>query len=240
MEIIPALDIIGGTCARLTEGDFNREKIYNISPVSQAKRFQDAGFEKIHLVDLDGAKEGKVKNWKTVQEVVEGTKLKIEFGGGIRSEEDIAKLLKIGVDKVILGSLILKEPELFKKIAKKLKDKIIAAVDVKEDIIYIKGWQEKSAERLFPFLERLDCLGIKTVICTDIKRDGKLSGPNTNLYKSILKKFPKIKLIASGGIKSVKDIKELSETGITGVIVGKAIYEKRIKLDKLIKQWMKL
>lgn len=240
MEIIPALDIIGGTCARLTEGDFNREKIYNLSPVNQAERFQEVGFKKIHLVDLDGTKQGKIKNWKTVQEIAEETKLKIEFGGGIRSEEDIAKLLKIGVDKIILGSLMIKEPELFEKIAKKFKNKIIAAVDVKDDAIYIKGWQEKSAERLLPFLERLSRLGIKTVICTDIKRDGKLSGPNINLYKLILKKFPKIKLIASGGIKSVKDIKGLSKIGVAGVIVGKAIYEKRIKLDKLAKQWTKL
>lgn len=233
MEIIPAIDIIGGTCVRLTEGDFDQKKTYSASPLSQAKKFQKAGFKKIHLIDLDGARDGKIKNWETVQQIAKETDLKIEFGGGIRSEEDIAKLLKLGVDKIILGSLILKDWELFKRIVKKFEGKIIAAVDTRKDTIYTKGWQEKSAESLFPFLEKLSRLGVKTAICTDIEQDGKLLGPNISLYKSIIEKFPGIRLVASGGIKSAKDLRELSKIGVTGTIVGKAIYEKKIKLNDL-------
>jgi len=236
MEIIPAIDIIKGKCVRLIKGEFNSKKTYNLDLLRIAKSFQKMGLKRLHLVDLDGAKEGKIKNWQTIKKITQNTNLLIEFGGGVREEKDIEKLLNLGVDRIILGSLVLKEPENFKKILKKYKERIIVAVDVKRDKIYYKAWQEKVKKELSSFLEDLIKLGVKTVICTDIERDGTLKGPNVSLYKKLVKTFPKLEIIASGGIRDGKDLEKLSKIGVAGVIIGKAIYEKKILLTDLPKK----
>jgi len=233
MEVIPAIDIIGGKCVRLTQGDYKLKRIYSDNPLKIAKLFEKVGLKKLHLIDLEGAKEGKIKNWKIIEETVKNTNLLIEFGGGVRQETDIKKLLGLGINKVILGSLALKEPEKFKKIIKKFKDKIIVAVDILGKNIHYRGWQKKIQKNPETFLKNLIKLGIKTVICTDIERDGTLRGPNFSLYKKLVVKFPKLEIIASGGVSNTKDLKKLSETGVSGAIIGKAIYENKIKLSDL-------
>ena len=232
MDIIPAIDIIGGKCVRLVRGRFETKKIYSSDPLKIAQTFQKAGLKRLHLIDLEGAKEGKVKNWETVKRIAKNTNLLIEFGGGIRNERDIKRLLNLGVDKIILGSLVLKEPEKFKKILKKYKEKIIVAVDIKGDRIYYRGWQQKSKKELGSFLKDLVKLSPKIIICTDIERDGTLKGPNFSLYRKLVKKFPQLKIIASGGVRNKKDLEQLSKIRVAGVIIGKAIYEKKIKLSE--------
>lgn len=233
MEIIPAIDIIKGECVRLLKGKFKSSKIYSKNPLKIAKSFQNAGIKKLHLIDLEGAKEGKIKNWQTIEKIAKNTNLLIEFGGGIRREKDIKRLLNLGVDRVILGSLVLKEPGSSKKIFKKFREKIIVAVDIKRDKIYYRGWQEGVKKELSSFLEYLIKLGAKTIICTDIERDGTLKGPNLPLYKKLIKNFPQLKIIASGGIRNKKDLEKLSRIGPAGAIIGKAIYEKKISLNEL-------
>lgn len=233
MEIIPAIDIIRGKCVRLIKGNFFSEKIYSSNPLKIAKSFQKIGIRKLHLIDLDGAKSGKIKNWPIIKKIAKDTNLSIEFGGGIRTEKDIKKLLNLGIDRIIIGSLVIKEPKIFKKILKKFGEKIIVGVDVKNNEIHYRGWQERSKKNLYIFLKNLVKLGVKTIICTDICRDGMLKGPNLSLYKKLIKNFPKLKIIASGGIRDEKDIGRLFTIGVAGVIIGKAIYEKKISLDDL-------
>lgn len=233
MEIIPAIDIIGGKCVRLSKGKFEKKKIYSSNPLKIALAFQKAGLKRLHLIDLDGAKEGKIKNWQIIKKIAESTNLEIEFGGGIKDEKDIKKLLISGIDKVILGSLVLKEPVRFKKIFKKYKEKIIVTVDTKGGKIYYRGWQQIAKKELSSFLGRLIQLKVKNIICTDIERDGTLRGPNFSLYKKLIKEFPNLEIIASGGIRNKKDMEKLSKIGLSGVIIGKAIYENKIKLSEL-------
>jgi len=233
MEIIPAIDIIGGKCVRLVRGDFKLKKVYSSNPLKIAQLFQKAGLKKLHLIDLEGAKNRKIKNWQTIKKIAKNTNLSIEFGGGIRGERDIKKLLSFGIDKVILGSLVLKEPEKFKRIVKKFPDKVIVAVDILGKKICYRGWQEKAQKELSSFLGDLIKLGVKTIICTNIERDGTLKGPNFSLYKKLISEFPKLEIIASGGIRNIQDLKKLSKTGASGIIIGKAIYENKISLDDL-------
>lgn len=233
MEIIPVIDIIKGKCVRLVKGKFEKKKIYSLNPLKIAQLFQKAGLKRLHLIDLDGAKEGKIENWQMIEKIAQNTNLLIEFGGGIRSEKDVKKLLNLGIDKVILGSLALKEPEKFKKNLKKFKEKIIVAIDIKGEKIYYRGWQKGVKKELSSFLKDLGKLGVKTIICTDIERDGTLKGPNFSFYRKLVKNFPKLKIIASGGIGNIKDLKKLSKIGVAGAIIGKAIYEKKIKLSEL-------
>jgi len=230
MEIIPAIDIIEGKCVRLIRGNFKSTKVYSTDPVKIARLFQKAGLKRLHLIDLEGAKEGKIKNWETIEKIAKNVNLLIEFGGGIRDERDIKKLLGLGIDKVILGSLALKEPEKFKRIVKKFQDKIIVAVDILGKEICYRGWQKKAKKDINSFVEDLTKLA---VICTDIERDGTLVGPNFTLYKKLISKFPKLEIIASGGIRNTQDLKKLSKIGVTGAIIGKAIYENKISLDDL-------
>ena len=233
MQVIPAMDIISGQCVRLTKGNFKSKKVYSQNPLKTAQIFQKAGFKKLHLIDLDGAKAGKIKNWETIEKIAQSTNLKIEFGGGIRDARDIKTLLDLGINKVILGSLALKDPDKFKKIVKKFQDKIIVAVDILGKKICYQGWQEKTEKELSSFLEELIKLGVKTIICTDIGRDGTLRGPNLSLYKELISKFPNLEIIASGGIRNLKDLKKLSQIGLAGAIVGKALYENKISLNDL-------
>ena len=233
MQVIPAMDIISGQCVRLTKGNFKSKKVYSQNPLKIAQIFQKAGFKKLHLIDLDGARAGKIKNWETIEKIAQSTNLKIEFGGGIRDARDIKTLLDSGINKVILGSLALKDPDKFKKIVKKFGDKIIAAVDIMGKKICYRGWQKETQKELSSFLKDLIKMGVKTIICTDIERDGALRGPNLSLYKRLVPKFKNLKIIASGGVRNIEDLKKLSQIGLTGVIVGKAIYENKISFNEL-------
>jgi len=233
MEIIPAIDIIDGKCVRLIQGNFKSKKVYSSNPFKIAQLFQKAGLRRLHLIDLEGAKEGKIKNWETIKKIAKKTNLFIEFGGGVKDEKDIKKLLNLGINKVILGSIVLEEPRNFKSITKKFQNKIIVAVDILGQKICYRGWQKEAKKELSSFLKDLIKLGVKTIICTEIERDGTLKGPNFSLYKKLVSKFPNLKIVASGGIRNIQDLKKLSKIGLNSAIIGKAISEKKIKLSDL-------
>lgn len=234
MEIIPAIDILGGRCARLTKGNYRLKSFYSKNPLRLAQFFQEKGFKKIHLIDLDGARAGKVVNWPVIEEIVEKTNLVLQAGGGFQTLKDIKRLLNLGRHQIICGTIILRKPRKFKDFLKKFGNKkIIADTGVKNEEIYIRGWQEKTKERVEPFLQKLIQLGVKTVVCTDINRDGTMNGPNFSLYEKLVREFPKLKIIASGGIRNKTDLKRLSRIGVQGAVIGKAIYEKKISLENL-------
>ena len=234
MEIIPAIDIIARRCVRLFKGNYKLKKVYSENPLKVAKLFEKVGLKRLHLIDLEGAKEGKIKNWKAIDEIARNTNLEIEFGGGVQNEKDVRKLLNLGIEKLIFGSLVLKDPERFKKILRKIgPERIIVSADVRKDKICYQGWQKETKKEFSSFLAELIKLGIKSIIVTDIERDGTLKGPNFSLYKKLVKKFPKLKIIASGGVRNIKDLKRLSKIGATGAIIGKAIYEKKVLLVDL-------
>ena len=236
MRIIPAIDIIDGKCVRLKQGDYTQKKVYNENPLDVARSFEAAGLTHLHLVDLDGAKAGKVTSWSVVEQIVKGTNLQVDFGGGIKTTEEIKKLLTIGVKQVNVGSIAIREPH---KISEWLtqfgSDSIILSADVKDEIISINGWQENASISVMTFLKDYVQKGIVHVTCTDIGTDGMLTGPNVELYKKILLSFPTLHLIASGGVSSIDDLRELKQIGADGAIVGKAIYEGKISLDDLTK-----
>ena len=235
MRIIPAIDIIDGKCVRLTQGDYTQKKIYNENPVEVAKEFESAGLRHLHLVDLDGAKAGKVINWDVVESICKETGLDVDFGGGIKTEEQIERLFSYGIKQVNLGSIAVKDP---KKVTDWIRlfgsEKIILSADVKNEMIAISGWLESAAIHITTFLREYVQNGIEYVACTDISTDGMLSGPNVDLYKNILLTFPQLHIIASGGVSCLEDLHELDQIGADGVIVGKAIYEGRIKLEALV------
>ena len=234
MRIIPAIDIIDGKCVRLVQGDYTQKTIYNENPLDVARSFEDAGLTHLHLVDLDGAKAGKVVSWQVIETVVRGTSLKVDFGGGIKTTDEVKRLLDIGVSQVNLGSIAVKEPE---KIAAWIQqfgaEKIILSADVKNEMISIDGWQQNSTINIVTFLRGYIQRGIEHVTCTDISTDGMLTGPNIELYKKVLLSFPQLHLIASGGVSSLDDLFELKLIGADVVIVGKAIYEGKIALADL-------
>lgn len=234
MRIIPAIDIIDGKCVRLTQGDYAQKKIYNEDPLEVARGFEEAGIEFLHLVDLDGAKAGKVTNWKVVENICSGTSLKVDFGGGIKTDGEISRLFDSGIAQVNLGSIAVKQPEIvYGWIEKFGAEKIILSADVRDEMVAISGWMENSSIHITGFLQTYLSRGIRYVTCTDISTDGTLQGPNIALYKKIVSQFPGIKLIASGGVSAVTDLQELKTIPVEGVIVGKAIYEGRIALNEL-------
>ena len=235
MRIIPAIDIIDGSCVRLTQGDYSQKKVYNENPIDVAKAFEAAGLQYLHLIDLDGAKAGKVTNWKVIEDITSGTGLTVDFGGGIKTEEELSRLFEYGVAQVNIGSMAVTNPD---KIAEWIEkfgtEKIILSADVKSEKIAISGWQENSSIEITDFLKDYVRKGIDYVTCTDISTDGMLTGPNIDLYKKILLSFPQLNIIASGGVSNMDDLYELKQIGVDGVIVGKAIYEGRIRLDELV------
>lgn len=234
MKIIPAIDIIEGKCVRLTKGDYAEKKIYSEHPLEVAYRFEGAGLQYLHLVDLDGAKEQHIVNWKVLEKIAAKTSLKIDFGGGVKSDNDIRIAFESGASQVTGGSIAAKDKETFKRwIAEYGSEQIILGADVKDEKICVAGWQEDTGINLFDFVTDYQQHGIKYVICTDISKDGMLEGSSLELYKKIKKKFPKIKLIASGGVSSIGELEKLTEMGIYGAIIGKAIYEGRIKLNEI-------
>lgn len=234
--IIPAIDIIDGKCVRLTQGDYAQKKIYNENPFEVAQQFESIGIKRLHLVDLDGAKKGAVVNYKVLEKIASQTKLIIDFGGGIKTDEAINTVFEYGASMATIGSIAVKNKELFFSWIQKFgADKMLLGADVKNEKILINGWQEATTISVFDFLNENMQQGITTAFCTDIEKDGLLQGASVNLYKKIIKQFPKLNLIASGGVTSVDDLEELKQAGCAGVIVGKAIYESRISLNDLKK-----
>jgi phosphoribosylformimino-5-aminoimidazole carboxamide ribotide isomerase len=236
MEIIPAIDIIDGKCVRLEQGDYNKISLYHKEPLEVAKKFEDAGLKRLHLVDLDGAKAGAVKNWKVLETIAGKTSLVIDFGGGIKSEKDVGIVFDSGASLATVGSIAVRDEEEFVKWLLKFgADKFLLGADVKSEKITIGGWQEETTIWVYDFIQRYIDHGIKQIFCTDVGKDGKLEGPAIDLYKNIISKFPELFFIASGGVSSVDDLKRLEEIGCKGAIVGKAIYENRIALEELRK-----
>jgi len=234
MRIVPAIDLIDGKCVRLTQGDYSQKKIYNEDPLAVAQMFEDAGLQYLHLVDLDGAKQKKVVNLKVLEKIATHTRLHIDFGGGVQSDEDIRKVFEAGAKQVTGGSIAVRNPEMFERWLQKYgADKIILGADVKNEQIAISGWAEVSHLPILKFLETYQAKGIKYVVCTDISKDGLLQGTAKELYQKIQSHFPDLQLIASGGVTTLQDVQDLAEQGLAGVIIGKAIYENRISLQEL-------
>lgn len=234
IQIIPAIDIIEGKCVRLTQGDYSQKTIYNEDPLEVAKRFEDIGITRLHLVDLDGAKKGEVVNLKVLEKISLKTKLVIDFGGGIKSDHSIQNVFNAGAALATIGSLAVKQPEvLFDWLKKYSADKIMLGADVKKENIAIGGWLEETDLNVIDFMKINFYKGISNIFCTDISKDGLLQGPSTDLYKKIMSSIPGLKLIASGGVSNMKDVLELEEIGCGGVIIGKAIYEGRITMNEL-------
>lgn len=234
MRIIPAIDIIEGKCVRLTQGDYGKVKIYRENPVEVAKEFEDAGIEYLHLVDLDGAKKGKVVNWRAIEKIQAATALKVDFGGGVKSLEEVDALLDLGIDQINIGSLAVKEPNMFINCFQKFgSENFILSADVKHEQIQVRGWTEVSGITIYDLVAQFEKEGLEYVTCTDIDADGMLQGPNFGLYKKLKNRFPDLKITASGGISSVSDLQELAYIKVYGAIVGKAIYESKIPLAEL-------
>lgn len=234
MQVIPAIDLIDGKCVRLTQGDYAQKKIYKDDPAEVAKEFEGAGLRRLHLVDLDGAKAGKVVNLKTLNKIASAVKMEIDFGGGIKSEEDLQNVFSSGAAMAAIGSVAVKSPEKFSGWIEKFgADKFFLGADVKEGMITVSGWLEMTEVSVFDFISENIHRGIKNIFCTDVSKDGMLQGPSTELYKSMLKKFPGINLVASGGVSCLADLHELKNAGLNGAIIGKAIYEGRITLKEL-------
>ena len=234
MQIIPAIDLIGGKCVRLRQGDYSSKKEYHDDPLEMAKRFEGAGIQRLHLVDLDGAKAKKIVNADVLQRISSGTSLEVDFGGGIQSDEEIEKAFEFGAKQVTGGSIAVKNPEIFQAWIKTYgSEKIILGADAKNKKIAVGGWEETTSVDLIPFIKDYVAKGISYVICTDVAKDGLLQGPSMDLYKEILEEIPGVKLIASGGVSSVKDLEELEKIGVYGTIVGKAYYEGRVSLEEL-------
>ncbi len=234
MEIIPAIDIIDGKCVRLTQGDYAQKKIYNEHPLEVAVRFEDAGLRRLHLVDLDGAKAGSVKNWKVLETLAGKTGLVVDFGGGIKTAADLDIVFNSGAALATVGSVAVKDAGLFSGwLSDYGADKFLLGADVKEEKIAVHGWQETTEIWIYDFIRDYVERGVRQVFCTDVSKDGLLEGPALELYRMIVKEFPDLHFIASGGVSGMDDLRRLEEVGCKGVIIGKAIYEGRIKLTEL-------
>lgn len=234
MQIIPALDIISGKCVRLSKGEFSTQKIYSDNPLDIAKSFEDAGLTRLHMVDLDGAKAGSITNLKVLESVAKNTNLTIDFGGGVKTLDDAKSVFDAGAAIVTVGSMAVKDPGLIKEWIEEFgADKILVGADVLDGEIKISGWLEDSGVDIFIFLKRMVDIGIETVFCTDISKDGMMAGPSLILYKEIMRRFPTLNLIASGGVSTKEDLVLLNEAGCVGAIVGKAFYEGAISLEEL-------
>ncbi len=235
IELIPAIDIIDGKCVRLTQGDYQSKKVYNENPVEVAKQFAEHGIRRLHVVDLDGAKSAHVVNHKVVEAITASTDMVVDFGGGIKTDEDLKKAFDAGASMVTIGSLAVKHPDTFLRWLEQYgSDHIILGADVKDGQISINGWQEEEGDQLVPFVGKYVEKGVQKVLCTDISKDGMLQGPAVELYQHLLQSFPDLYLIASGGVSCIEDIRALDQAGVPAVVFGKAIYEGRIQLDELM------
>lgn len=236
MYIIPAIDIIDGKCVRLTQGDYNQKKVYNEDPLEVAKAFADAGVTRLHLVDLDGARAKHIVNHKVLERIATKTNLHIDFGGGLKKDDDLRIAFECGAQQITGGTVAVKDPDLFLSWLERFgPERIILGADVKNGKIAVSGWQEESQEELLPFLERYLAAGVRYAICTDVSKDGLLAGSAKELYAQIRTEFPGLQLIASGGVTEIDEVEELREMGCFGAIIGKAIYEGKISLKDLMK-----
>jgi len=234
MRIIPAIDIIDGKCVRLSKGDYDTKKIYNENPLEVAKEFEDHGINYLHLVDLDGAKSKHIVNHRILEQIASKTNLKVDFGGGLKTDDDLRIAFECGANQITGGSIAVKNPDVFKSWLQKFgANKIILGADANNEKIAISGWQEESDKELIPFIQEYQNEGVSYVICTDISKDGMLQGPSFDLYAKILAESKAIKLIASGGISTFEELPKLAEIGCEGTIIGKAIYENKISLKQL-------
>ena len=234
MQVIPAIDLIGGKCVRLSQGDYSRKTDYHDDPLEMAKRFEGAGLTRLHLVDLDGAKAKKIMNGAVLQRICSGTQLAVDFGGGIQAQEEIEKAFTLGASQVTGGSIAVRNPSLFEAWLDAFgSDKIILGADAKDKKIAVGGWEETTPLELLPFIQGYYQKGIREVICTDVAKDGLLQGPSFGLYAEILQELPDLKLIASGGVSCLKDLEDLQKIGVYGTIVGKAYYEGKVSLEEL-------
>ena len=235
IELIPAIDIINGQCVRLTKGDYDQKTVYRDSPAEVAKEFEEIGFRRLHVVDLDGAKSKHIVNEAVLTAITTETNLVVDFGGGIKTDEDIEKAFAAGASMVTVGSIAVTQPDLFMGWLEKYgPERMILGADVRHGKISINGWKEDSCEDLLPFLRKYIEAGVRNVLCTEISKDGTLSGPAISLYSEVMEAYPELHLIASGGVSSLDDIKALNAVGIPAVVFGKAIYEGRIDLEELI------
>jgi phosphoribosylformimino-5-aminoimidazole carboxamide ribotide isomerase len=236
IELIPAIDIIDGKCVRLSKGDYNSKKVYGENPAELAKEFEAHGIKRLHVVDLDGAASHHIVNYRVLEQITSATSLVVDFGGGVKSNDDLRIAFESGAQMVTGGSIAVKNPELFSSwLAKYGSERIILGADVKNRMIAVSGWMESSNCELFPFLGEYIAKGINKVICTDIDCDGMLQGPSIQLYKEILQQYPDLYLIASGGVSNMDDIYALQEAAVPAVIFGKALYEGKISLKELEK-----
>ena len=234
MTIIPAIDIIDGKCVRLTKGDYNQQTIYNSDPLEAAKQFEDAGLKRLHLVDLDGAKAGQVKNWKVLERIAGKTQLVIDFSGGISTQENLEITFNSGAAFASIGSIAVKDELTFSGWLLAFgAERFIIGADVKNEAIVIKGWTETTSLTVFDLVEKYKVKGVRQFFCTDVNKDGLLQGPATSLYKKILNRYPSIGLIASGGVTTLAELEDLRQVGCDGAIIGKALYENRISLHDL-------
>lgn len=234
IELIPAIDIIGGQCVRLTKGDYEQKTVYRDSPALAAREFEQLGFKRLHVVDLDGAKSKHIVNSEVLRSITTETSLVVDFGGGIKTDDDIEQAFSNGAAMVTVGSIAVTEPDLFEKWLDKYgPERMILGADVRNGKISINGWKEDSNEDLLPFLKKYIAMGVKNVLCTEISKDGTLQGPAIELYQKVMQAYPTIHLIASGGVSSIDDIKALEAAGIPAVVFGKAIYEGKINLKEL-------
>lgn len=241
IELIPAIDIIGGHCVRLTRGDYATQKTYDSDPVAVARRFEELGFRRLHVVDLDGARSRHIVNQRVLSDIAAATQLTIDFGGGIKSDDDIAAAFDAGAHMVTVGSIAVAEPERFESWLQRYgAEKIILGADARDGYISINGWEEASSQRLQDFIGHYMGLGVRNVLCTDISRDGMLAGPSTALYSEVMAAFPDCHLIASGGVSNGDDIRALDAAGIPAVVFGKAFYEGRIDAPALLSEFPQL
>lgn len=234
MTIIPAIDIINGKCVRLTKGDYAQQKVYNENPVEVAKQFEDAGIQRLHVVDLDGAKAGTIINLKVLEAIAANTKLVIDFGGGIKKINDVESIFNAGAAIATIGSLAVKQPAILEEWLLEFgADKFLIGADVLDEKVKISGWLEDGGINLFDFIGKMIALGVTNIFCTDISKDGAMQGPSIDLYKRIMAEHPEINLIASGGVSNINDVIALNEIGCSGAIIGKAIYEGTVPLNPL-------
>lgn len=235
IELIPAIDIINGQCVRLTKGDYDQKTVYSDSPAKVAAEFEAIGFKRLHVVDLDGAKSKHIVNSQVLRDITTATGLSVDFGGGIKTDEDIETAFECGAQMVTVGSIAVTHPDVFIAWLEKYgPDRLILGADVRNGKISINGWKEDSTEDLLPFLRKYVDAGVKNVLCTEISKDGTLAGPAIGLYQQVMKEYPMLHLIASGGVSSIDDITALDVAGIPAVVFGKAIYEGRINLKELM------
>lgn len=233
MNILPAIDLLGGKAVRLVKGDYDKVTVYSDTPLKVAKYFEEQGARFLHIVDLDGARDGTTANFDTIRTIVENTSLSVEVGGGIRDLERVKRYVDLGVDRIILGTAALEDEAFLKEALALYGEKIVVGVDIRDGMVAVKGWLEISDVSCFDFCEKLEGLGVKTVICTDISKDGMMSGTNVDLYRELSEKF-NVRLIASGGVSSLEDVERLCAMGLFGAIVGKAIYTGAVSLGEAL------